>query len=102
MSFLGSGKVVDKVNRDDHSAKKSRLLTGNTNKWWWEELTLLLLKMILTMHSTLHKQVEMLINISAKYTMEQSATFYTNSKSERFYEISFDTDFTANILQRHQ
>lgn len=69
-------------------------------------MTLLLLKMMLA-DSAFHFAQKLLAshqsNISAKSTMYHSATLYTNGKSEHdfktmSYEISFNTNFTVNIL----
>lgn len=105
MSLQSSGKVEDKVTREYHTAKESRLIlalptsskVGRTDPPASQddpESVFHLAQKLLASHQS---------NISAKSTMEQSATLYTNGKCEHdfktmFYKMSFNTNFTVNIL----
>lgn len=100
MSLLSSGKVEDKVKREYHT-DKDRITTsskvGRTEPPVSQddpEGAFHFAQKLLASHQS---------NISVKSTIEQSATLYTNGKFEHdfktmFYEISFDTNFTVNVL----
>lgn len=105
MSLLSSGKVEDKVTREHNTDKESRLTlalptsseVGRTDPAASQddpENAFHFAQKLSASHQS---------NIAAKSTMEQSTTLHTNGKFEHdfkimFYEISFDTNFTVNIL----
>lgn len=103
LSLLSSGKVEDKVTGEQHTAKQSRLIlalstsseVGRTDPpASQDDPEIHCAQQLLPFHQS---------NISAKSTMEQSATLYTNCKFEHdfktmFNENSIDTNLTVNIL----